>query len=103
MLAYCQDRCARQHRDRRLLTDVSILDVPPRLALGLDDVVALLDEVLQEHLSSDCYDEGGVVGALVDVVVLLDDLLDTGDWTDVLEGLATGGRRCDGGLAEVED
>jgi len=40
--------------------------------------------MLQEHLSSDSDDEGGVVGALVDVVVLLDDLLDAGDWINVL-------------------
>jgi hypothetical protein len=42
--------------------------------------VGLLDQVLQKHLSSDGDYEGGVIAAAVDVVVLRDDLLDTGDW-----------------------
>ena len=79
--AFAALRSARvsQRRSANQLTDVTILDVPPRLALRLDDVVRLLDKMLQEHLSSDGDDEGGVVGAVVDVVVLRDDLLDTSD------------------------
>jgi cephalosporin-C deacetylase-like acetyl esterase len=46
------------------------LNVPARLALRLDDVVRLLDQVLEEHLGSDGDYEGGVVAAAVDIVVL---------------------------------
>ena len=66
-------------REREIHTDVTVLDVSARLALRLDDVVRLFDEVLQEHLSSDGDYEGSVVRAAVDVVVLRDDLLDTSD------------------------
>lgn len=66
-------------RGRRVHTDVTVLDVPARLTLRLDDVVGLLDEVLQEHLGSDGDYKGGVVRAVVDIVVLRDDLLDTSD------------------------
>lgn len=66
-------------RGREIHTDVTVLDVSARLALRLDDVVRLFNEMLQEHLSSDGDDEGGVVRAAVDVVVLRDDLLNTSD------------------------
>jgi hypothetical protein len=66
-------------RGKEIHTDVTILDVSARLALRLDNVVRLFDEMLQEHLSSDGDYEGGVVRAAVDVVVLRDDLLDTSD------------------------
>ena len=59
-------------------TDIPILHVPPRLPLGLDDVVGLLDEVLQEHLGRGGDDEGGVVGAVADVVVCVDNFLHAG-------------------------
>jgi hypothetical protein len=61
------------------LTDVTVLDVSARLALRLDNVVGLFDEMLQEHLSSDGDYEGGVVGTAGNVAVLRDDLLDTSD------------------------
>ena len=60
-------------------TDVTVLDVSARLALRFDNIVRLFDKVLQEHLSSDGDNEGGVVRAIVDVVVLRDDLFDTSD------------------------
>ena len=66
-------------RGRGLHTDVTVLDIPARLALRLDNVVRLFDKMLQEHLSSDGDYECGVVRAAVDFVVLRDDLLDTGD------------------------
>jgi hypothetical protein len=44
------------------------LNVPARLALRLDDVVRLLDQMLEEHLGSDGDYEGGVIA--VDIVVL---------------------------------
>ena len=53
-----------------MLTDITVLDIPPRLAFRLYDVVSLLDQVLQEHLGGDGDDEGGVVAAAVDIVVL---------------------------------
>lgn len=58
--------------------------------------------MLQEHLSSDGDDEGGVVGALVDVVVLLDDLLDAGDWNYML-GLLVKSYASDGMVARSEE
>lgn len=61
------------------LTNVTILNVPARLALRLDDVVRLFDEMLQKHLRSDGDYECGVVGAAVDVVVLRDNLFHTSD------------------------
>ena len=66
-------------RGGEIHTDVTVLDVSARLALRLDNVVRLFDEVLQEHLSSDGDHECGVVRAAVDVVVLRDDFLDTSD------------------------
>lgn len=65
-------------------TYVPILNIPPRLLLALDDVVGLLDEVLQEHFGGDGDHEGGVVGAVGDVVVGCDDFLYAGDCTCVL-------------------
>jgi len=67
------------HVSQEIHTDVTVLDVSARFALRLDNVVRLFDEVLQEHLSSDGNNEGGVVRAAVDVVVLRDDFLDTSD------------------------
>lgn len=57
--------------------------------------------MLQEHLSSDGDDEGGVIGALVDVIVLLDDLLDAGDWNYML-GLLVKSYASDGTVARSE-
>jgi hypothetical protein len=67
------------HARQAILTNVTVLNVSARLALGFDNVVRLFDEVLQEHLSSDGDNECGVVRAAVDVVVLRDDLFDTSD------------------------
>lgn len=55
--------------------DISVLDVPSRFPLALDDVVALLDEVLEEHLCRYGDHESGIVRAVADVVVGCDDLL----------------------------
>ena len=46
---------------------------------ALDLIVRLFDEMLEEHFRGDCDDEGGIVRALVDVGVGVDDFLDTGD------------------------
>ena len=80
---------------------VAVLDVSAGLPLALDDVVALLDEVLEEHLCCDGDDEGSVVAAVADVVVGGDDLLHSGDYEDVSGGVLEGGsgtyavrRRC---------
>jgi hypothetical protein len=67
------------HARQAILTNVTVLNVSARLALGFDNVVRLFDEVLQEHLSSDGDNECSVVRAAVDVVVLRDDLFDTSD------------------------
>ena len=46
---------------------------------ALDLVVSLFDEMLEEHFSGDCDDEGGIVRALVDVGIGVDDFLDAGN------------------------
>lgn len=56
-------------------TNITILDVPSRLLLGLDDVVGLLCEVLDEHLCGYCNGEGCIVGACRDVLIGTNDLL----------------------------
>jgi hypothetical protein len=48
----------------RGLTNVPILDIPPRFALALDDIIGLLDKVLQEHFRGDGDHEGCVVRAV---------------------------------------
>ena len=70
------------HDDR--LTDISVLQVAADFALRLDDVVRLLDEILQKLLGSYSNGKGSVVGAVVDILVCMDNLLDTGDcqWSD---------------------
>ena len=70
---------------------ISVLDIAARLPLALDNVVALLDEVLEEHFRCDGYDEGGVVGAVTDVVVGGDDLLHSGHYNGVSRGSRQGG------------
>lgn len=62
-------------------TNIPILDIPSRLLrmFALDLVIGLLNEMLEEHLGGDGDDEGGIVGALGDVGVGVDDLLDAGD------------------------
>lgn len=82
-------------------TKILVLNVLARFSLGLDDVVALFREVLDEHfldgqqlpssISSSTVTrgthcshgdhEGGVAGALHDIFVELDDLFYPGDWT----------------------
>jgi hypothetical protein len=47
---------------------------------ALDLVEGLFDEVLQEQLGGEGDEEGGVVGALGDIRVDVDDLLDSGHW-----------------------
>lgn len=61
-------------------SDISILDVATLFALGFDDIVGLFDEVFEELFCCDCDGEGGVVGAVGDVVVYVDDLFDSRDW-----------------------
>lgn len=59
------------------LTDIAILDVPPRFlrVLRFDLIIGLLDEVLQEHFGRDCDAKGGVVAAIAGVWVYVDDFL----------------------------
>jgi hypothetical protein len=47
---------------------------------AFDLVEGLFDEVLQEQLGGEGDEKGGVVGALGDVRVDVDDLLDAGHW-----------------------
>ena len=44
-------------------TNVFVLYIPSRLPLASDDVVAVLDEMLKEHFSSNGDYEGGIVAA----------------------------------------
>jgi hypothetical protein len=46
---------------------------------AFDLVVGLIDQVLQEELGRESDDKGGVVRALRNVRIYVDDLLDTGD------------------------
>lgn len=43
------------------LTNVFVLDVSPGLLLGLDDILSLFDQILQEQLGSGGDGKGGVV------------------------------------------
>ena len=65
-------------------TNIPILNISSRLPLAFDDVVALLDEMLEEHLSSDGNDKGGIVGAVADVLVGVYDLLHAGNCSLIL-------------------
>jgi hypothetical protein len=62
-----------------ILTDVLVLNVSSGLLLGLDDILTLLDQVLQEEFGGSGDGKGGVVRAVGNVVVGVDDLLDSGD------------------------
>lgn len=62
-----------------LHTDITILNVATLFTLGLDDVVSLLDKILKELFGCNGNGKGGVVGAIGDVFIGMDDLLDTSD------------------------
>lgn len=62
------------------ITNILVLNSSARLALRFDLVVRLLDEIADEHLGRGGDDEGGVLGAVGDVFICVDDLLDAGDW-----------------------
>lgn len=72
-----------------LQTDVTVLNVPPRLLsmFCLDLVIGLFDEMLEEHFGGYGDDEGGIVGAVANVRVDVDDFLDTRDYANVLVDL----------------
>ena len=56
------------------------MNVSSGLLLGLDDILSLFDQVLQEELGGSGDGKGSVVRAVGNVVVGVDDFLDSGDW-----------------------
>lgn len=56
------------------LTDVVVLHVSSRLLLCFDDFVRLFDKMLYKHLSSHRDDEGGIVGAVRNLIIGVDNL-----------------------------
>lgn len=63
-----------------LHTDVAVLNISSRSLLGFDNLVRLFDQMLNEHLGCDCDNEGCIVGAVLDFVIGVNDLLDASHW-----------------------
>jgi hypothetical protein len=53
------------------ITNIAVLHVSPRPLLCPYDLLGTLDEVLDEHFGRYSYDEGGVIGAVGDVIVCM--------------------------------
>lgn len=70
-----------KERKKIYLTNIPILNIPSRLGgmFTFDLSVRLFDEMLQKHFRGDGDDKGGVVGALGNVRVGVDDFFDAGD------------------------
>lgn len=71
----------KKERKKFYLTNIPILNIPSRLGgmFTFDLSVCLFDEMLQKHFRGDGDDKGGVVGALGNVRVGVDDFFDAGD------------------------